>query len=46
MQENREAKKKRQHAALEADPHAKEEREQRNFGFRYFPNVCEGLWND
>ena len=31
------AKKKRKRAALEANPHAKDEREQRVFGFRYFP---------
>lgn len=36
-QQRREAKKKRKRAALEANPHAKDEREQRVFGFRYFP---------
>jgi len=35
--QRRETKKKRKHAALEANPHAKEESERRNFGFRYFP---------
>jgi hypothetical protein len=35
-QQRREAKKKRKRAALEANPKAKDEREQRGFGFRYF----------
>lgn len=38
VRQRREAKKKRKRAALDAGPRAKEEREQRSFGFRYFPN--------